>query len=245
MPATRPRPTQALRRDPPPRALRRDPSRQAAPQVLEHLRERILTLQLRPGTLLSRVALAAEYGLSQTPIRDALMKLAEEGLVDVFPQHATVVSRIDLASAHQAHFLRLAIESEVVRVLASAPDPELLARLRAQIDVQTALLGREAFRTSFQADGTFHRLMYEAAAVPDLFEMVRRRSGHVDRLRLLHLPTAGKERRILRDHRAILDAIAAGDPAAAQARLREHLSGTLSQVEKIRRAWPDYFKPVG
>src|SRR5687767_7668084 len=99
-----------------PSALRLDRSRQAAPQVFDHLREQILSLELAPGTVLSRAELADAFGLSQTPIRDALIRLAEEGLVDIFPQHATAVSRIDVGSARQAHFLRRAIETEVVRL---------------------------------------------------------------------------------------------------------------------------------
>ena len=220
--------------------LRRDRSRQAAPQVLEHLRERILSLDLAPGTLLSRTELAEQYGLSQTPVRDALIRLGEEGLVDIFPQHATVVSRIDVVSATQAHFLRRAIECEIARVLAGQAGPELLARLRAQTDVQSALMGENSYREFIEADRGFHRLMYEAAGVPELFELVRRRSGHVDRLRLLHLPSAGKARNIIRDHRRIVEAIAGGDPEAAQAAVRDHLSGTLAQVETIRREHPDY-----
>lgn len=220
--------------------LRRDRSRQAAPQVLEHLRERVLSLDLAPGTVLSRSELAAQYGLSQTPIRDALMRLGEEGLVDIFPQHATVVSRIDVAAAVQAHFLRRSIECEIARVLAGRPDAALLTRLRAQIDLQSALMGADSYREFIEADRGFHRLMYEAAGVPELFELVRRRSGHVDRLRLLHLPSAGKERQILRDHRRIVEAIAGGDGQEAQAAVREHLSGTLAQIDTIRRSHPDY-----
>jgi DNA-binding GntR family transcriptional regulator len=220
--------------------LRRDRSRQAAPQVLEHLRERILSLDLAPGTLLSRTELAEQYGLSQTPVRDALIRLGEEGLVDIFPQHATVVSRIDVAAATQAHFLRRAIECEIARVLAGQAGPELLARLRAQTDVQSALMGENSYREFIEADRSFHRLMYEAAGVPELFELVRRRSGHVDRLRLLHLPSAGKERNIIRDHRRIVDAIAGGEVEAAQVAVRDHLSGTLSKVDEIRRRHPDF-----
>ncbi len=221
-------------------ALRRDRSRQAAPQVLEHLRERVLSLDLAPGTVLSRAELAGQYGLSQTPIRDALMRLGEEGLVDVFPQHATVVSRIDVGAAVQAHFLRRAIECEIARVLAGRTDAALLARLRAQIDLQSALMGADSYREFIEADRNFHRLMYEAAGVPELFDLVRRRSGHVDRLRLLHLPSAGKERNIIRDHRRIVETIAGGDAQEAQAAVREHLSGTLAQIETIRRSHPDY-----
>ena len=76
-----------------------DRTRQAAPQVFEQLRERIVSLALPPGTVLARAELAQAFGVSQTPVRDALMRLGEEGLVDVFPQHATLVSRIDTASA--------------------------------------------------------------------------------------------------------------------------------------------------
>lgn len=220
--------------------LRRDRSRQAAPQVFDLLRERIVSLELAPGTVLARAELAEQFGLSQTPIRDALIRLGEEGLVDIFPQHATLVSRIDVDAARQAHFLRRAIELEVVGTLAARPEPVLLAQLRAQIDVQAALTGPQSLREFVAADQAFHRLMYQAAGVPDLYDLVRRHSGHIDRLRLLHLPAAGKERAILRDHRRIVDAIAAGDAAAAQAGLRDHLSDTLSKVAQIRAAHPAY-----
>jgi DNA-binding GntR family transcriptional regulator len=82
--------------------------------------------------------------------------------------------------------------------------------------------------------------MYEAGGVPDLWELVGRVSGHVDRLRRLHLPTAGKTEAILRDHRAIVRAIARHDGAAAQKALREHLSGTLSSLPEICARHPDF-----
>ena len=78
--------------------VRLDRSRHAAPQVFEKLREAIVALDLVPGTVLARAELAEQFGISQTPIRDALLKLGEEGLVDIFPQHATVVSRIDISA---------------------------------------------------------------------------------------------------------------------------------------------------
>ena len=219
-----------------------DRTRQAAPQVFEWLRASILSLQLAPGTALSRTELAERFELSQTPVRDALLQLAQEGLVDIFPQHATLVSRIDIASATQAHFLRCAIELEVVRTLALAPADDtavLRAKLTAQIDLQAALAmaDTEEFITSDQA---FHRLMYEAAGAPDLYELVRRRSGHLDRLRRLDLPSPGKAERVVRDHRAIVAALAARDPEAAQAAMRTHLSGTLGRIADIRARHPDY-----
>ncbi|WP_050477657.1 GntR family transcriptional regulator [Herbaspirillum rhizosphaerae] len=219
-----------------------DRSRHAAPQVFERLREAIITMQLTPGTVLSRAELALQFGLSQTPIRDALMKLGEEGLVDIFPQHATVVRAVDIAMARQAHFLRRSIELEIVHTLASSPNEALVARLKNSISNQTALAESGDYSAFVEADQAFHRQMYEAANIPDLWAMVRRHSGHLDRLRALHVPIPGKAHAVLRDHAAIVKAIAAGDPPAAQEALRTHLSGTLSHLDEIRERFPHYLK---
>jgi len=224
------------------RAVPLDRSRHAAPQVFERLRELIVSLELLPGTALSRQELAEQFGLSQTPVRDALMRLAAEGLVDIFPQHATVVSRIDLSAARQSHFLRRAIELEVARSLAEAVDDVLVARLRAHIVRQEALADGEDYAEFVRADQAFHRDLYEAAGVPDLWNLVRSGSGHIDRLRRLHLPVPGKTRQVVRDHERIVDAVAGGDTVLAQQRVREHLSGTLGQVDDIRQRFPTYVK---
>lgn len=223
-----------------PAAVRLDRSRHAAPQVCERLREQILSLALAPGALLCRGELARGFGVSQTPVRDALMRLGEEGLVDIFPQHATVVSRINLISARQSHFLRLAIELEIVATLAGRPDAGLSARLRAAPAQQQALLDAGDFGGFSAADLDFHRSMYEAAEVPWLWDLVRRHSGHIDRLRRLHLPAAGKAQAIVDDHHRIVAAIGQQDAGAAQAALREHLSDTLGHLEEIRRRHPDF-----
>src|SRR5215831_17229744 len=122
-----------------------DRDRQAAPQVFERLRGMIVALELPPGAPLSRAALAEQFGVSSTPIRDALMRLDEEGLVEVFPQYATVVSRIDVHRAQQAHFLRQALELEIVRVLALKPHEALVAELHATIARQLQFLKAGAF----------------------------------------------------------------------------------------------------
>ena len=220
--------------------IRLDRTRQATPQVLERLRASILSLDLVPGTVLVRQDLAERFGVSQTPVREALLRLHEEGLVDVFPQHATLVSRIDITAARQAHFLRRAIELELVRELALQRPEGLVPALRRQIALQDALAKAKQYEDFVAADRRFHALLYEAAGMPGLQEVVGRGSGHVDRLRRLHLPTAGKMASILKDHRAITAGIAADDPHAAQEALRAHLSGTLSAVDAICRQHPDY-----
>jgi DNA-binding GntR family transcriptional regulator len=219
-----------------------DRSRHAAPQVFDRLRDMIIEMTLTPGTVLQRAELAARFGLSQTPIRDALQRLGEEGLVDIFPQHATVVRPIEVALAREAHFLRCAIELEVVRTLAARPDPLLAARLKSNLARQRQLAEEEDLHEFSLADQAFHQMMYVAAGVPNLWQMVRSQSGHIDRLRRLDLPSPGKRTRVLQDHVALLAAIEDGDGAAAQAVLRRHLSGTLSNIDDIRARHPSYVR---
>jgi GntR family transcriptional regulator, rspAB operon transcriptional repressor len=223
-------------------AQRLDRSRQAAPQVFARLRSLITALTLPPGAPLSRTALASEFGLSSTPIRDALMRLAEEGLVEVFPQHATLVSRIDVRQAQQAHFLRQALELEIVRGLAIQADPALSGELDELIARQRRFAKDGDLEAFITADDGFHAQLYAAADKQDLWMLVRSRSGHIDRLRRLHLPSPGRAQNIMRHHRLIAQAIGNGKPDEAQAHLRTHLSGTLGELAAIRSRHPDYLK---
>jgi GntR family transcriptional regulator, rspAB operon transcriptional repressor len=208
--------------------------------VFERLRGMIVSLELPPGSPLSRIALAGQFGVSSTPIRDALMRLEEEGLVDVFPQHATVVSRVDVRLAQQAHFLRQSLELEIVRELAIRHDERLITQLQAAITSQQQHAKAGAFEKFMAADNEFHSQLYEAADKQDLWALVRSRSGHIDRLRRMHLPSPGKAQDILRHHRLIARAIASGKPDDARQHLRTHLSGTLSELARIRSRYPEY-----
>jgi GntR family transcriptional regulator, rspAB operon transcriptional repressor len=219
---------------------RLDRDRQAAPQVFERLRDMIVSLALPPGAPLSRAALAEQFGVSSTPIRDALMRLDKEGLVDVFPQYATVVSKVDVGLAQQAHFLRQALELEIVQLLASQPDRALDLELNRIIAMQQHFAKAGDFARFMAADTEFHQRLYEAADKAGLWDLVRSRSGHIDRLRRLHLPSLGKAQAILKDHKLIAKAIATGQPAEAQQYLRTHLSGTLRDLDKIRAGYPEY-----
>ena len=220
---------------------RLDRDRQAAPQVFERLRGMILSLDLPPGSALSRAGLAAQYGVSSTPIRDALMRLEEEGLVEVFPQYATVVSRIDVRLAQQAHFLRQAVELEIVRGLAVDHDATVIPELNLAIARQQQFAKAGDFERFIAADNEFHAQLYVAADKQDIWSLVKSRSGHIDRLRRLHLPSPGKAQDIVRHHKLIAKAIGAGEPDEAQKYLRTHLSGTLSELAQIRARYPEYF----
>lgn len=156
------------------------------------------------------------------------MRHCEEDLVDIFPQHATTVSKIDVRRARRAHFLRQSLELEIVRALALAPDPRLVEQLDRTI----------ALQQHFASAGDFTAFM--AADKRELWALVQSRSGHIDGRRRLHLQTPGKAQDIVGHHKAIAQAIRAGWPDAAQDTLHQHLAGTLGYLDEIRARHPEF-----
>jgi DNA-binding GntR family transcriptional regulator len=220
--------------DPLPGKFQLDRSRSATVQVFEHLRELIVTLAIKPGAVLSRTDLSNYFDLSQTPVREALGRLEEEGLVEIYPQHATRVSAIDLSSARQAHFLRLSLELEIASVAARSPNPQLEKLLLSLVSRQRYCLQMDDLESFTRIDMEFHQAMYEHAHLPDLWSYMRSKSGNLDRLRRMHLPLNGKAQSILDEHTQIALHIGAGEHEKARSHVREHLSGTLQILNTLR-----------
>ncbi|QCO57731.1 GntR family transcriptional regulator (plasmid) [Pseudorhodobacter turbinis] len=212
----------------------------ASAQIYQILRDDIISLSLSPGTVLSRAALQKRFGTSQTPIRDALMRLEEDGLVDVFPQHATKVSRINIGAVQQALFLRTALEREAVHRLSENPPEEMLCALEDCIKRQRYLADQMELAEFSIMDKTFHKIIFEAARISDLWDLVRQRSGHNDRLHKLHLPLEGRSGQIIEDHAGIIDALRRGDSMGAQAAVRAHVSRSTQNIEAIRAKHGDW-----
>lgn len=211
-------------------------------RIYDSLRQRIVAFELPPATILSRSDLTSEYQVSQTPLREALQKLAQDGLVSIRPQSKTVVSLIDTEQLREAHFLRVALEVEVARRLAMDPPEGFIARARSMIRMQLAIAEDPSqYRTFQELDESFHHALFVAAGQAELHRLVRERSGHMERVRQLHLPEQGKIENIMFYHKAIIDAIEAKSPEAAMEATRGHLSRTVMQVEALRVKHPDYF----
>lgn len=220
------------------------PSQQgtAAARVYARLRARIISLELLPDTVLSRAEIAREHQVSQSPVREAILKLEQEGLVVSYPQSKTLVTRIDTEQARETQFLRISVEIEVAKALARAGNPDLLLPTIRVLKMQK-MAGEDHDIPEFTAlDRLFHLSLFQAAGVASLWHLISGRSGHIDRLRTLNLPDPGKMAQVLELHERILAAITAGDPDDVERRVREHLSGTMASIPAIREAHPDHFE---
>lgn len=223
--------------------LRLDRRLPVAGQIFEMLRKQIVSLELAPGAPLARPALAEAFGVSQTPIRDALLRLEQEGLVIVHPQSSTLVAPIDIEQAVETRFLRTALEKEVARTIAREPSRYDLAPAEIVLDEMVLLASRPDRLSVFHLrDQAFHRELFTAIGRERLWELVVQRSGNNDRIRNLHLVAPGRLEQILSDHRAILDAVLSGDVDGAEAAVRIHLSRALASIEDVRETHPQYFR---
>lgn len=214
----------------------------ASGRIYDDLRQRILSLELPPATNLLRTELAAKYQVSQTPLRDALQRLQQDGLVQIFPQSGTIVTKIDIPLIHEAYFLRTALETEVVRQLAKSGAPELVAKGRSVLEMQVSVATDPSqLRLFHELDEYLHRVLFDALDRGNLHKLIRSRSGHLDRVRRLQVHSPAKIQSILAGHAAILDGIESRDEDAAIGAMRDHLKKSPDWVEEFRMANAAYF----
>ena len=209
----------------------------AAASIRDDLRDAIASLRLKPGAPILEKDLAQAYGVSRTPVREAMATLVQEGLVSVFPQAGTFVSRIPFHALPEALVIRRALEETSARLAARAGGG--VAGIAAALAEARALAGDEdAFHA---ADERFHAAVAEAAGYPGLWQVVQQVKVQVDRFRRLTLPQAGRFARVLDEHEGVLRAIAARDPDAAAAAMGSHIGGLLADLGAIAAAHPDRF----
>ncbi|KAB2726145.1 GntR family transcriptional regulator [Ochrobactrum sp. MH181795] len=208
-------------------------------QLYATLRAAIIDNALSPGIRISEADVAQQYGVSRQPVREAFIKLANEGLLEVRPQRGTFVAKISLQAVMDARFVREAVEADIVKLLAQSPDQTLVTELRAQLVCQEKLVGGSA-RDFMEADEIFHRTLAEGADKGKAWRVVVEMKAQMDRVRFLssmHFPVD----RLIAQHRAVVEAIAGGDALQAEQSMRGHLRGILSDLPVIEQERPEYF----
>ncbi|HLG80067.1 MAG TPA: GntR family transcriptional regulator [Bradyrhizobium sp.] len=213
----------------------------ASSRIYSELRDELVSLQRRPGEAISEAEIALSYGLSRTPVREAILKLADEGLVDIFPQSGIFVSRIPLAALPEAIIIRKALEETTAGLAAERATPSQIMNLQAIVQRQReadAAFDREGFHL---ADEAFHAGIAEIAGYPGIWRLILQVKVHVDRYRRLTLPVAGRMTQVIAEHEPILAAIEAHDPAAARAAMEQHLARLLLDISATRHTNPEFF----
>jgi DNA-binding GntR family transcriptional regulator len=201
-------------------------------RVYEHLRRRIRELALPPGAPLRKEEIALELGVSRAPVSEAIARLAEEGLAEVFPQHGSFVAQIRPADVRESLFIRTALETEAMRRLAPAADSALIAALDANLAAQAQALAAGDLARFYDLDEGLHALLFTAVAAPRAVRLLDAARAPLDRVRRLALPGLGRPEATLAEHRRLVEAVRTGDAEFAAAAMRVHLAMVAAAVER-------------
>lgn len=213
----------------------------SAAAIHRQLQAAILALELPPGTALQDKLLSVQFAVSRTPVREALIRLAEEGLVEIRPQSGTFVSRIRAEAIPEAQDIRLALETMTVKRAARACGAEGLTRLDRILARQAQCAAAEDTTGFHEADEAFHEAIGEIAGRPTTWRLIRSVKLQIDRARRLTLPVPGRMTQVIAEHHAIRNALEAREAGAAGRAMTTHLSVLLPDIARLRQEYPAYF----
>ncbi|EPE94588.1 GntR family transcriptional regulator [Rhizobium grahamii] len=212
-----------------------------ADAIFDRLYSDILALRMPPGMQLQEKRIAEEFKVSRTPVREALLRLSEGGLVDIYPQSGTVVSRVPVAAIPEAVVVRKSLEGTTVERAAEVATPADIERLDTLISRQRSLAALADTSAFHEEDEAFHEAIAGIAGYPGIWGILKTVKVQIDRARRLTLPALGRMDNVVYEHGLIRDAIAAHDAGAARVAMTHHLSAVIPDVAELRVRYPDYF----
>lgn len=208
--------------------------------ALRIIKENIVSLDLAPGSPVSENELAAELGLSRTPVREALIELARVKIVEITPQKKSMVAPVNYDLVEESRFMRNVLECAVVELVCGMASGEDLARLRENVKLQNFYLENFAPQKIMALDNEFHRTLFDIARKSQVYHLMNTISIHFDRVRSMALSSV-KDIKIVQDHAQLVDAIALGDAPRARQLMEVHLSRYKFDADAVRAQYPQYF----
>lgn len=205
------------------------------------LRKDIMMLKLRPGTVLSTAKVAEEYHVSRTPAREAILRLNKAGLVDVFPQSRTCVSRIDLERVNQEWFIRKSLEVSVLDEFMVNCSMRDINELISIVDHQEQCISSGSFISYFNWDNEFHKKIFIVAEQLLAWNMIIDVNCHYNRLRILVMEGNQAQIEAVEEHRRIIQAMQNRDTAMVKRHMLDHMEKIEVQREDILNIYSEYF----
>ena len=199
-------------------------------RVFDTLEEEILSGELKSGTALTELALSERLGVSRTPVRGALQRLADEGLVDMLPNKGAVVVGVTERDLVDIYNIRMRLEGLAARTAAERMSDEDKKRLADSVDLAEFYIRKNDFEHLKELDTEFHRIIYAATGNRMLSKMLTGMHKSIKSYRKKSLSVEGRHERSLKEHKDILRAIQMGDGEAADRLTYAHISAALDNI---------------
>ena len=209
--------------------------------VFYELRKEILDLTLKPGTELNLNQLSALFGVSRSPIRDAVKELSGEHLIDIYPQRGTYVSRINLRMADDERFIRLNLELGSIPDFINNINDELISEMEELIKKQEKAFALRDTSLTLKLDDQFHSVIFKGADRQGVFDFILTRNGNYHRMRLISFMFDAISEDVISQHKVLLEAIKEKDPEKVMALDKMHMSKLKKETVSFRETMPQYF----
>ncbi|MFW5802082.1 MAG: GntR family transcriptional regulator [Spirochaeta sp.] len=209
------------------------------------IKHSIINLELIPGSMVSENELASRFGLSRTPVREALIDLSKSHIVEIYPQKGSRVSLIDYTLVEEARYLRLVMHTAIAELVCSMADSLDFSRIHEILRLQDFYVEHPSPTKLHEYDNQFHEELFRLCNKSRIYSLIDSMTTHFDRVRSLSLTATIKETRIVEDHRAIIQAIQQKDCEATREAMTRHLSRYKVDEKLLREQYPDYFSENG
>jgi GntR family transcriptional regulator, rspAB operon transcriptional repressor len=205
------------------------------------IKDDIMNMTLEPGMDVSVQKLSERYGVSRTPVREAIVRLQQSGLVVIFPHRKTVVSKIDLQRVHQEWFIRTSLEAAVVDEFIHKCSELVTDTMQELVNKQKKYLDKEYFRKFYSKDNRFHQLIFETAGEELSWSTIENIASHYNRILLLYGKMIGIEFSVIDNHEKIVKAAYKRDVEAMRKAVMEHSTNQLEQIKCMSKKYPQFF----
>ncbi len=209
--------------------------------VYTALRNNIMTLQLKPGTTMSTQEIAQKLNVSRTPVREAFIRLQRDGLVDIYPQKETVVSRIDFAKVEQERFVRESLECANIDLLIERCSRDDIKKLELNLEQQQATVSNCDYNALHRLDNIFHEYLFRTTGQLFAWTVIENTSNHYARIRMMTVWDKDIMQEIVLQHQKILAAVQDGSADYAKIYIKTHLHQLEDQLQQLLKDYPDYF----
>lgn len=210
-------------------------------QVYEILRKSVVTLKFEPGLNISEKEIAEKLQVSRTPVREAFVRLAQEELLEIYPQKGSFISLIELEKVEEARFIREHLELATISLACQYADQQQLKALKENLLLQENSVKEKEFNTFFELDEEFHRMLVEISGKKMVWSAIQKLDVHLKRIRVLSLVKKDTLESLVKDHKEILAAVEARNEEEAKQLLQTHLRHVLTEQERLKEEYPHFF----
>ena len=204
------------------------------------IRENIINLEIKPGSMISEQDIADELKLSRTPVHEALQELARTKIVDIQPQRGSLVSLIDMKLVEEAVFMRSTIESAITEEACKIATDKDIQQLEENVNLQFFYQKSNSLEKIMELDNAFHELLYKITNKMQCHYLIRLMNIHYDRFREVRL-RASQATPIIDEHKNILEAIKQRDSQKAKDLVLAHVNKLYIDEKEILAKFKEYF----